>query len=305
MKGNRFVNYFVHNPWYLAYRLIVCKPFIFLIPDKLFILISYRYFLSRFPDLNNPSRYTEKLQWMKLNYHNPLYTNLVDKIEAKKYAQAILGENHIIPTIGVWKDAREIDFDSLPSSFVLKCNHYGGGEVFICKNKYGIDREKVVAGLNQQLKDGIYYRTREWPYKNVNRRILCEEYMEDDSGELRDYKFYCFDGIPKVMLIASNRYTHHYFNYFDMDFNALGILSKRGAINAYSFSKPEEFETMKEFAGKLSKGFPHVRVDLYCCNHVVYFGEMTFFDSSGYDNMNSDEWDLIFGKWLNLPSMIK
>lgn len=127
--------------------------------------------------------------------------------------------------------------------------------------------------------------------------------MEDDSGELRDYKFYCFNGIPKVMLVASNRYTSHNFNYSDMEFNPLDIISTKGKDNnAEQFRKPEEFEIMKEYACKLSKGFPHVRVDLYCCNHIVYFGEMTFFDSSGYDNMNSDKWDLKFGEWFSLPS---
>ena len=126
--------------------------------------------------------------------------------------------------------------------------------------------------------------------------------MEDDSGELRDYKFYCFDGEPKVMLLASNRFSNHNFNYFDMHFNKLPISSRDGKASDEDIKKPENFEEMIEISRKLSKDFPHVRVDLYSCNHRVYFGELTFFDGSGYDDMESEEWDLIFGSWLQLPS---
>lgn len=272
------------------------------LPDKPYLKLVYYLKLGKKLDLNNPKTFTAKLQWLKLYNRRPEYTNIVDKYEVKNYVSRKLGEEYIIPTLGVWDKFSDIDFDKLPSRFVLKTTHGGGSiGVFICKDKLNLDIAKAKYNIETSLKLDVYKLFREWPYKNVRKRIIAEQYMEDDSGELRDYKFYCFNGEPKVMLLASNRFTNHNFNYFDMQFNKLPISSRDGKTSNEELKKPENFEEMIEVAKKLSNGFPHVRVDLYSCNHKIYFGELTFFDGSGYDDMESEEWDSKFGSWLQLP----
>ncbi len=275
------------------------------IGDKQYYRLQYFIMLGKIPNIDNPSLYTEKLQWLKLYDRNPLYTKLVDKYEVKQYISSIIGERYIIPTIGVWDSPDEIDFTSLPNKFVLKTTFGGGGDgVTICRDKHNTNLDSLREKIRKSFNTNPYVRAREWPYKNVPRRIIAEQYMEDDSGELRDYKFYCFGGVPKVMLVASNRFTNHNFNYFDMDFKVLPITSAMGAHADVSFERPKCFEEMKEVAAKLSVGFAHVRVDLYCCENQVYFGELTLYDSSGFDDLNSEEWNQRFGDWITLPKTI-
>lgn len=270
--------------------------------DKLYIWIQYYTILGRFPNINNPSLFTEKLQWLKIYDHNPLYTKLVDKYEVKEFVSEKIGKKYIIPTLGLWNRPEDVDFEKLPNRFVLKTTFGGGGDgIIICKDKKKLDIVKAITRLKESFKTNPYLRAREWPYKNVPHRIIAEKYMEDDSGELRDFKFYCFHGVPKVMLVASNRFSDHNFNYFDMDFNALPITSAMGGNSNEVVGKPDCFEEMKMVAAKLSNGFPHVRVDLYSCEGKVYFGELTLYDSSGYDDMNSEEWNQRFGDWITLP----
>lgn len=274
----------------------------FMYSDKVYLKGMYWLHLGKRLDLKNPQTFTAKLQWLKLYDRKPLYTQIVDKYAVKQYVADIIGEKYIIPTLEVWDSVDKIDYSVLPEQFVLKTTHGGGGSgVAICRDKKTFSTKKAAIILEQSMKSDLYKLLREWPYKNVPKRIIAEKYMEDDSGELRDYKFYCFNGEPKAMLIASNRFTNHNFNYFDMDFKKLPIVSAVGKQSTEEFKKPAEFEEMKEIAKQLSKGFPHVRVDLYCCNHQVYFGELTFFDASGYDDMSSEEWDLKFGSWIKLP----
>lgn len=276
------------------------------LPDRTYLELVYYCTLGKKLNLKEPKRFTEKLQWLKLYNRRPEYTMMVDKYEVKKYIIEKLGEDYIIPTIGIWDSFSDIDFDKLPSKFVLKTTHGGGSTgIVICKDKSKFDKEDAKLKIDLSFKTDIYKIFREWPYKDVPKRIIAEQYMEDDSGELRDYKFYCFNGDPKVMLLASNRFTNHNFNYFDMNFQKLAITSKDGGNSNEDFAVPEKFEEMKEVAKKLSAGLPHVRVDLYSCNHRVYFGELTFFDSSGYDDMQSEEWNLKFGSWLKLPNKVK
>ncbi len=266
------------------------------LPDKMYLELLYFFKLGKKLNLKDPKTFTAKLQWLKLYNRHPEYTKMVDKYEVKNYVSEILGKDYIIPTLG------DINFDELPSKFVLKTTHGGGSVgVVICKDKALLNMDNAKKNIEESFKLDIYKMFREWPYKNVPKRIIAEQYMQDDSGELRDYKFYCFNGEPKVMLLASNRFTEHNFTYFDMDFHKLPISSRDGKISSEVLEKPENFDEMKLVAKKLSQGLPHVRVDLYSCNHRIYFGELTFFDGSGYDDMESDEWNLRFGSWLNLP----
>lgn len=270
--------------------------------DKNYFRLQYFVILGRFPNIDNPILFTEKLQWLKLYDHNPVYTKIVDKYEVKNIISKIIGDKYLIPTLGVWNSPEEIDFDSLPNQFVLKTTFGGGGDgIVICRDKSRLNIDETIKKLKKSFNTDPYIRAREWPYKNVPRRIIAEQYMEDDSGELRDYKFYCFNGVPKVMLVASNRFTNHNFNYFDMDFNVLPITSAMGAQSDVKMERPEGFEEMKEVATKLSRNFAHVRVDLYSSGGKVLFGELTLYDSSGYDDLNSKKWNKRFGDWITLP----
>lgn len=275
------------------------------LPDELYLKLLFRFKMGYKLNLKNPKTFTEKLQWLKLYNRKPEYTTMVDKYAVKEYVAKIIGEEYIIPTLGVWDKFDDIDFSKLPQQFVLKTTHGGGGGgVVICKDKKTFNKADALTKLNQSLKSDIYKSLREWPYKNVPKRIIAEKFMVDSSGELRDFKFYCFDGTPKVLLVASNRFTSHNFDYFDMDFNRLPITSVAGKNNYEINESPSNFEKMKELVAILSKGLPHVRIDLYNCNGDIYFGEMTFYDSSGFDDMNSNEWNSRFGSWITLPFKI-
>lgn len=287
-------------------KLSLLEHFGSFLPDKQYLSLMYRYKMGRKLDLLYPKRYTEKLQWLKLYDRQTKYTALVDKYAVKSYVADIIGEHHIIPTIGVWNSPQEIDWSSLPNQFVLKTTNGGGGtSVFICRDKRTFDIQKVSEKLSRSLKVNIYKRLREWPYKNVPPRIIAEKYMEDESGELRDYKFYCFNGEPRVMIVATDRFVEHNFNYYDMDFNPLPIHSAVGGVSKKEIKRPAHLDEMIEVSRKLAAGFAHVRVDLYYVNQIVYFGELTLYDSSGFDNMCSDEVDLQWGSWITLPDRNK
>lgn len=273
------------------------------LPDALYLKIMFRLKMGYRLDLNTPKTFNEKLQWLKLYNRKPEYTKMVDKYEAKKIAERILGKEYVIPTLGVWSRFEDIDFSILPDQFVLKTtNGGGGGGVIICRGKNNLDKLSAAEHLNTSLRTSIYRHLKEWPYKNVKPRIIAEEFKVDESGELRDYKFYCFNGEPKVFLVASERFSGHrtYFDYFDMEGNHLPF-TQGGMNNPTTPMLPPTFEEMKQAAKKLSQGIPHVRIDLYSVDDKVYFGEFTFFDSSGFEKFTPNEWDEMFGRWIILP----
>ena len=271
--------------------------------DEKFLKMQFKNVFGYELDLENPQTYSEKLQWLKLYDRKDEYTKLVDKYEVKKIVAGKIGNKYIIPTIGVWNNFRDIDFEQLPNEFVLKCTHDSGGNV-ICKNKQEFDFKKAKAKINRCLKNNYYYQNREWPYKNVRPRIIAEKYMVDDSGyELKDYKFFCFNGEAKVMFIATDRSrtdTETKFDFYDMNFNHLALINGH-PNNKKLIDKPSTFEEMKKLAECLSVGYPQVRVDFYEINGQVYFGEMTFYHWSGFKKFEPREWDKIFGDWIELP----
>lgn len=276
--------------------------FAWFIPDKLFLKIRFRLLTGYRLNIDNPQTYNEKLQWLKLYYRNPEYTPMVDKYEAKGYVSKIIGEDHIIPTLAVYNRVEDIDYDSLPNQFVLKCTHDSGG-IVICTDKSILNRKEAAKKLHKGLKKNYYYRNREWPYKNVKPRVIAEQYMSDADGELKDYKFFCFDGVPEYMFVASDRFNKQEdtkFDFFDMDFNHLPFTN--GHPNATKhIDKPADFDEMKRLAAILSKDMPHVRVDFYDINGKIYFGELTFFHWSGFTPFRPIEWDYKFGEKLLLP----
>ena len=251
-------------------------------------------------NLNNPRTFNEKLQWLKLYDRKPEYTRMVDKYEVKKYVSERIGEEYIIPTLGVWDKFEDIDFDSLPEQFVLKCTH-DSQSIVICKNKNELDYKTSMNKLNRCLKNNGYNYGREWPYKNVTPRIIAEKYLDDNSGDaIQDFKFFCFGGEPKIMYVSRDKSKEPRTDFFDMDFNHLNM-RMRDKNSDILPEKPKMFEQMKALATILSKGIPHVSVDFYCIEEKIYFGELTFFHCSGLAKINPIEWEYTLGDWIELP----
>ena len=274
-------------------------------PDKMYISLSYRARMGKKLDWNNLRTFNEKLQWLKLYDHDPRYTQMVDKLEVKSYVGSMIGEEYIIPTIGAWDSFEEIDFSKLPKQFVLKCTHDSGG-IFICKDKDQIDYKALRKKFKACMKRNFFYHSREWPYKNVKPRIIAEKYMEDTgTSELRDYKFFCFNGVAKCYKVDFDRFVGHKANYFTPD----GELMKIGEeVCPPDFDKelpiPANLEKMKELAAKLSETQPFLRTDFYDVDGKVYFGELTFYPASGFGKFIYEGNDELLGSWIKLPENV-
>ena len=266
-----------------------------ILPDEVYLKVRFRQRVGYWPNLKNPRTFNEKLQWLKLHDKHPEYTTMVDKIEAKKYVASIIGEQYIIPTLGVWNSVDEIDWDSLPNQFVIKVTSDSGG-IVVCKDKKSLDIEKAKQKLKKGWGKNYYQYNKEYPYKDLKPRIIAEQYMEDESGyELKDYKIFCFDGTPKYLFVATGRQMHDTrFDFYDMEFNHLPFLNGHPNADVWPV-KPNNFDEMVEVAKKLSAGMCHVRVDLYNINGKIYFGELTFFHWSGMTPYNPVEWDYKLG----------
>ena len=272
-------------------------------PDKLYIRIKW--IGRRMPyrlNLANPRTFSEKLQWIKLYDHNPLYTLLVDKYLVKDYVAQRIGKEHVIPLLGVWDKVEDIEWDNLPNQFVLKTNHDCGGLV-ICKNKSFLNFGEAKAKLQKSMNHNYFYDGREWPYKNVQPKVFAEAYMEDEYGELRDYKFFCFNGEPKFCQLISGRGKKMCIDFFDHDWKHQPFHEP----SWYPFadiepSRPKNFEQMWVFARKLAEGKPFSRIDFYDVSGHIYFGEITFFPTGGMGGFDPIEWDYTFGSWIKLPT---
>lgn len=296
----KIVNYIKKPSNILLY--LINKNFLKWIYDEKYLKLKYRLEINKSFDLNNPQTFNEKLQWLKLYDRKSEYTNMVDKYEAKKYVANIIGEEYIIPTLGVWEKFDDIDFNQLPNQFVLKCTHDSGGLV-ICKDKSKLNIEETKKKINKSLKRNYYYSGREWPYKNVKPRVIAEKYMVDESGEeLKDYKFFCFNGEPKIILVCSERFSSDNMceTWFDENWNFLDIIESGHRIDK-KIKKPVNFSKMMEFSKKLSTNIPFIRVDFYEIDGRVYFGELTFFPAAGFEKFEPEEWDKKLGDMLELP----
>lgn len=274
-------------------------------PDEKYIKRMFKARMGYELNLDDPKTFSEKLQWLKLHDHKPIYSTMVDKCEAKKYVADIIGEQYIIPTLGVWDRFEDIDFDSLPNQFVLKCTHDSGG-IVICRDKSQLNREKARETINRSLNANYYLVYREWPYKNIRGRVLAEKYMEDESGEeLRDYKVLCFNGEPKLIELHQGRYTDHQTqDFYNLKWEKQPI-SQTGLSNYQItnevYPKPSTLGLMVDLSRKLAEGIPHIRVDWYSIGDRLYWGELTFFDGSGFDPFDRYEDDLMLGEWIDLP----
>ena len=271
-----------------------------ILSDETFLKFYYRIFIGRKLDLEHPKGYNEKLQWLKLHDRNEVYSSLVDKYQVKQIVGKIIGEEYVVPIVaGPWQSVDDIEFEKLPEKFVLKVSHDCGG-VIICRNKNSFDWELSKKILKKKMKKNYFYMGREWPYKNVSPCIFAEEYLEIPmQGALTDYKFMCFDGIPRIMFTVTERDKGLKVDFFDMEFKHLPIIRKY-PNNAKTIEKPESFELMKELSQKLAQNIPHVRIDLYEFNGRVYFGEYTFYPGGGFEKFASYEDDLKLGEMITV-----
>lgn len=267
------------------------------LPARIAIEDTYFEAFGRRPELRNPRRYSEKLQWQKLHDHNPLYHVLADKAEVKNYVAGKIGQEYLIPTIGVWDSPEKIDWDALPSRFVLKCTHDSGSTI-ICDDKSSFDKKAASDKLSSALKRNYYRRFREWSYKGLRPRIIAEQYMGSD---IADYKFFCFHGKPQLMFVATERNSAEEtkFDFFDMDYRHLDF--RNGHPNALQRPEaPAAFAQMKELAARLAEGLDQVRIDLYEIEGRIYFGEYTFYHWSGFMPFDPDSADEWMGDFYNI-----
>lgn len=284
------------------------KIFIFLqnrcnfpvLPDRSYLRIKYNLAMGKKLDLKNPQTFNEKLQWLKLYSRKPEYTCMVDKYEAKQYVAQKIGEEYIIPTLGVWDNFDDIDFDSLPNQFVLKCTHDSSG-LIIVRDKAELDQVAAKKKIEKSLKKNYYYLSREWPYKNVKPRIIAEKYMQDGKTvNLPVYKILNFAGEPQIIQAIQNDKTEfETIDYFDTNWNRFDL--KQNFPNSdYPIKRPECFEDMLELAKKLSQNIPHIRTDFYVINGKLYFSEFTFYSDAGFAPFSPECWDRKLGEWIIL-----
>ena len=290
----------ISNPKEIFVKLFV-HLFGKVIEDRLYIQIIYYLSFGRKIDLDKPRSFNEKMNWLKLYNRVPLYTILADKYEVKAFVAKIIGEEFVVENYGVYDTWEDIDFDKLPDQFVIKGTHDSGG-AFVCRNKARFDCNRVKRRIEKNLKKNYYFPLREWPYMNIKPRIIIDKFLDDGTGsELRDYKFYCFNGIPKY-IYNTIKGNNIYENFYDMDFNPINI-NHGFPRHQPEFEKPKNFELMKKLASKLSFGLPFVRVDFFEVDNKVYFGEFTFYDWGGMRPFESYEQDLFLGDLLELPEI--
>ena len=275
--------------------------------DKFFVRNLFKLRMGYTLNLDNPQTFSEKIQWLKLYNRKPEYTKMVDKYEAKKYVASVIGEEYIIPTLGVWNKFEDIDFEKLPNQFVLKCTHDSGGLV-ICKDKQSLNIDLVRKKINKSLKKNYFWENREWPYKNVHPRIIAEQYMKQQGEkELIDYKFFCFNGSPLYCQVIKDRNTNETIDFYDRNWirqNFLGLLNPRRPQATHAHieqKKPRNFKEMLDIAHKLSQDIPFLRVDLYEINDKVYWGELTFYPYSGCGIFTPLIWNKKLGDMITLP----
>lgn len=278
-----------------------------LLPDQAYLSLKYLKEFGRFPNWKNPQTFTEKLQWLKLHDRNPEYTRLVDKYAVKEYVERIIGKDYIIPTYAVWNRPEEIEWDSLPEQFVLKTTHGGGGDgVVICKDKSTFDREEAIRLLNENLKTDLYVVWREWPYKNVPKRIIAEKFIAPDknasAASLMDYKFFCFKGKVRFFKVDFGRFVEHHANYYDINGKLLPFGEKMCQPDPdYPIELPRNLNEMIYLAERLAGNLPFLRVDFYNIEGRIFFGELTFYPASGMDRFVPDGYDMEIGTYLEIP----
>ncbi len=272
-----------------------------LIPDKVYLNLQYKHHLGKKLNLGNPQTFNEKLQWLKLYDRNPEYTMYVDKYAVREHIKNSIGEEYLIPLIGVYNSVEEIDWDELPDKFVLKCTH-GSQCNIICSDKSRLNIEESKAKLKKWMNRNWFWYGREWPYKNVKPRIICEKYMVDESGtELKDYKVFCFNGTPRLIQVDFNRFTEHRRNLYDTNWNQIDGFFHFPSDRSVEIAKPKQLNTMLKLAENLAVQTVFSRIDFYLIYEKIYFGEITLYPESGFGKFSPSELDSRLGSWITLP----
>ena len=274
-------------------------------PDAEYLSRKFAAVFGRRLSLEAPKTFNEKLQWLKLYDRKPEYTVMVDKYKARDYISEKIGAGYLIPMLGVWNAPDEIDFDTLPDKFVLKCNHNSGLGMCICKDKSALNIKNVKKRLKRGLKQDYYLTGREWPYEDVPRKIIAEQFMNSDAGGLTDYKVHCFNGAPKLILVCKDRFTSTGLteDFFTSSWEHLDIRRPTHPNSSAEIAQPEELPEILMLAKQLSEGIPFLRVDFYIIEHKVYFSELTFYPAAGFEKFVPEKWDDILGSWLELPPL--
>lgn len=303
MKKNRVqkIIYALKNPRLVALHFLSDK-FWRKMDDESFLKFQYKAWTKKTLHLNPPKTFNEKIQWLKLYDRKLVYTKLVDKYEVRKVIQEKLGEEYLVPLLGVWEKSDEIDFSKLPEQFVLKPTHTSGN-VYICRDKSKIDENKIRNMLDQWLKREYFWGNREWPYKNIKPRLIAEEMIDSN---IVDYKFYCFNGEPKMLYLSQGLEDHSTasISFFDMNLKKLPFGRSDYRPFTTEVEKPKNFDEMVRIATKLSKGFSFVRIDLYSVKNKVYFSEYTLHPCAGYMPFDPEEYDLKLGEMLHLENEV-
>lgn len=293
---------FIENPQYFITS-PAAKGWLNWVPDSLYLKVLYRVIMGRKLNLRNPREYNEKLQWLKLNDRKPEYSTMVDKYEVRGYIEDLLGDKYLIPCLGIYDSVDDIDIDALPDRFVLKCTH-DSGSVEICKDKSSFDIEGARHRLSQAMKRNYYATYREWPYKYVKPRIIAEGYLEGDGGDLKDYKVMCFNGEAKIIEVHENRFVEgkvHTQTFYDREWNIVPLTQVETVTVDRPSERPRQLEEILRLSELIAKNMYHARIDWYIEGDKIYFGEITFFDGSGFESFSTPEMERMLGDMINLP----
>lgn len=293
---------FIENPQYFITS-PAAKGWLNWVPDSLYLKVLYRVIMGRKLNLKNPKEYNEKLQWLKLNDRKPEYSTMVDKYEVREYIEDLLGDKYLIPCLGIYDSVDDIDIDALPDRFVLKCTH-DSGSVEICKDKSSFDIEGARHRLSQAMKRNYYATYREWPYKYVKPRIIAEGYLEGDGGDLKDYKVMCFNGEAKIIEVHENRFVEgkvHTQTFYDREWSIVPLTQVETVTVDRPSERPRQLEEILRLSELLAKNMYHARIDWYIEGDKIFFGEITFFDGSGFESFSTPEMERMLGDMINLP----
>ena len=297
---------FIENPQYFITS-PAAKGWLNWVPDSLYLKVLYRVIMGRKLNLKNPKEYNEKLQWLKLNDRKPEYSTMVDKYEVRGYIEDLLGDKYLIPCLGIYDSVDDIDIDALPDRFVLKCTH-DSGSVEICKDKSSFDIEGARHRLSQAMKRNYYATYREWPYKYVKPRIIAEGYLEGDGGDLKDYKVMCFNGEAKIIEVHENRFVEgkvHTQTFYDREWNIVPLTQIETVTVDRPGERPRQLDEILRLSELIAKNMYHARIDWYIEGDKIYFGEITFFDGSGFESFSTPEMERMLGDMINLPEKWK
>jgi hypothetical protein len=297
MENIKLVRILLRRPKYL-FLLLGSKGWLNWISDRQYLKLAYRIAINKKLNLDAPATFNEKLQWLKLHDRNPLYSTYVDKFAVREHIRKTIGDQHLIPLLDSYESVEEIDWDRLPDRFVLKCTHATGANI-ICTDKRALDLKSAKAKLGKWLKNNLYWYGREWPYNRVKPRIICEEFLSDCGRIPNDYKVLCFNGKAKLIQLHVGRYANHKQDFYDRDWNRTTI-SQRRTASGVAEKKPAQLEKMIRLSEQLAANLRHVRIDWFIVGERLYFGEMTFYDGSGFVPFDDENDDYLLGSWIDL-----